>query len=670
MVKKIKKRTKAQTPAPPKDRIKGSAKNPKGSASSSRGDIKISESTEKALKNLKDKHNDKYTAKSKQVDMGKLKAAYRRGAGAFSTSHRPTVSSREQWALARVKAFLKLVGTGERKKAYTADLDLLPTGHPQKPTEAKTEFLSPPDKYSHIDFKPPKSAQESAKRALDKRADKPPSQRGMTAIGIARARDLANGKTLSPDTARRVLAYFTRHEVDKKGSTWKDYGKGRQAWDGWGGDAGYTWSRKVVNQMNKADNKLKSLKAYGEAIQLKEYELSSKELDGLHLGKPFKTLSLGQVSSRMNGEKIGREINHDLLQEIVRVFNERYSEDPVIIDWQHATSPFNGGPPAPPSSGNALGLIVELDLRDDGLYAVPAYNEKGVEVVKSAGGVLWSSPEYIDGDVYSREDGSKIGDAQLLAITLTPRPAQSHNKLQRVTLSESIKDNKMDDRLEDMGLEAAKAMIQELQKQIADMKAEKSASLVKSTEEDDKDKKLAEEDDKDKKLAEEDDKDKKLAEEDDKDKKMAEEDKDKYKKLSESAPTLLSEINMLKEQARKQDRIITKLAEENNAIKCNEAVSILLSEGKISPAEEKYARDAWNIRELQPTWWESFKVRPTNSHVNLSEVGHASSGAEINKKSLDAKVKAVAKDKSVTYSEALNIVRNDDPSFYLKAYGV
>ena len=145
-----KKRTQAQTPAPPKDRIKGSKKNPKGSASGTRGSIKISDKTEKALVNLRNKHNDKYKAPSKRVDLGMLKAVYRRGAGAFSVSHRPNVSSREQWALARVKAFLKLVGTGERKKAYNTDLDLLPKGHPQK-SEAKSEAVAlAPKKYSHI----------------------------------------------------------------------------------------------------------------------------------------------------------------------------------------------------------------------------------------------------------------------------------------------------------------------------------------------------------------------------------------------------------------------------------------------------------------------------------------------------------------------------------------
>ena len=118
-------RTQAQTPAPKKDRIKGSAKNPKGSASGSRGGIEISDKAETAIKNMLDKHNDRYNAKSKQANMGMLKAVFRRGAGAFSVSHRPGMN-RTQWGLARVKAFLKLVGTGERKKAYNTDLDLLP----------------------------------------------------------------------------------------------------------------------------------------------------------------------------------------------------------------------------------------------------------------------------------------------------------------------------------------------------------------------------------------------------------------------------------------------------------------------------------------------------------------------------------------------------------------
>jgi len=110
-------------------------------------------------------------------------------------------------------------------------------------------------KYDGIDFTPPQGARDAAKRALDVRETKPPSQRGMTPVGLARARDLQNGVKMSPDTIKRMKAFFDRHEVDKKGSTFGEQGKGWQAWNGWGGDAGYAWARKVVGQMEARDKK-------------------------------------------------------------------------------------------------------------------------------------------------------------------------------------------------------------------------------------------------------------------------------------------------------------------------------------------------------------------------------------------------------------------------------
>jgi hypothetical protein len=60
-----------------------------------------------------------------------LKAVYRRGAGAFSGSHRPGMN-RNQWAMGRVNAFLKLLKSGKpSNSAYTTDNDLLPSAHPR-----------------------------------------------------------------------------------------------------------------------------------------------------------------------------------------------------------------------------------------------------------------------------------------------------------------------------------------------------------------------------------------------------------------------------------------------------------------------------------------------------------------------------------------------------------
>lgn len=103
-------------------------------------------------------------------------------------------------------------------------------------------------------YTPPKGVQEAAARALKVREGKPASQRGMTAVGLARARDLSNGRAVSYDTIKRMLAYFDRHEVDKQGSTWDEQGKGWQAWHGWGGDAGYRWARSIVDREEGADD--------------------------------------------------------------------------------------------------------------------------------------------------------------------------------------------------------------------------------------------------------------------------------------------------------------------------------------------------------------------------------------------------------------------------------
>ena len=644
-------RTQAQTPAPKEDQIKGSKVNPRGSASGSRGGIEIGESSLKALESMRDKHNKRYKAGSKKVDLGTLKAVFRRGAGAFSVSHRPGMN-RNQWALARVRTFLKLVGTGERKESYTTDLDLLPKGHPQR--SELTELA--PKRYDHIDFTPPKDVQEAARRALEVRATKPESQKGLTSVGIARARDLANGRKVSPETARRMYSYFTRHEVDKQSPKWDDWSKGRIAWGAWGGDPGFRWSSKLVNQMKRADERMNTLRAYSET-DLKLYEETNDREDGLIVGRPFKTLALGQVTSRMNGSNIGQEIDQSLLEELVRVYNERAEFDPVVIDWQHSTSPFQSGSPAPPESGNALGLIVGLEIRDGGLYAIPAYNERGLEVVEKAGGILWSSPEFITGEVFSRDGGEKIGDAQLLAVTLTPRPAQSNNKIDRVLLNEGANMN-----IDEMNHEELKKayiakdeLVKSLEAQIAEMKDEAEASMMTQTKDKDESEKMTEDKDKAEKMGE-------YKKDDEKKENLMSE------KLNDS--TLLSEVQALRENNQRLSERLEAIEQEKREIEKREAVNVLLRDGRINPSEMNVVGKAYELRELQPEFWKMFSERPMNSSVNLSTVGHGASGQEINKMTLNERVQELAKEKSVSYSEALQLFRTENPDYYQKAFGV
>jgi len=110
-----------------------------------------------------------------------------------------------------------------------------------------------------IDLKPPATVAAAARRGLELRAE---YGRGGTAVGVARARDLGNRRTLTVETAKRMVAYFERHEVDLRAPAARrghpDYpSAGYIAWLLWGGDAGRTWARKIVRQQARIDEAIK-----------------------------------------------------------------------------------------------------------------------------------------------------------------------------------------------------------------------------------------------------------------------------------------------------------------------------------------------------------------------------------------------------------------------------
>ena len=119
-----------RTPAPKKDQKRGSKKNKPDSAKNPSGKITFSKEVTAQLSKKAADHNAK--GKGSKATLGMLKAVYRRGAGAYSTSHAPKMS-RHGWAIARVNAFLTLLRTGKPSNSgYTQDNDLLPKGHPRK----------------------------------------------------------------------------------------------------------------------------------------------------------------------------------------------------------------------------------------------------------------------------------------------------------------------------------------------------------------------------------------------------------------------------------------------------------------------------------------------------------------------------------------------------------
>ncbi len=524
-------------------------------------------------------------------------------------------------------------------------------------------YLNAPKKYDGIDFTPPQGARDAAIRALKKRAEQPPSKRGMTAVGIARARDLSNGVTLSPDTIKRMVAYFTRHEVDKQGSTWAEYGKGRQAWDGWGGDAGYTWAKKILAQMERADEKEKALsesslpssnrtdiKVFRERIRLGEI--------ALYPGSDIKVLSVGKVNSRINGKTI-QDVTPEILAEIVRVFKARLNEDPVIIDWNHQSSPFMDNGPTDPAQSMAYGEISDVYVKDDALYVKPLYTQAGLDLVKASEGVLYPSPEFLVGDIYAREDDPKpIGFAQLQAVTLTARPAQSKNKISRVLLMENIMNPEelkamTADQLVALVLEKDQ-LVKQLEAQLEGVKSEND-ELTKDESEGEIEISLEGE------YAKKDEK-KMMAEED---KKMMEDEK----KMSEA--TALSEkaqaklMNELHAQVTSLSEQVKTLQAEKHQAERKLVIDGLLNTGKIAPSEISAVESAYDIKDKFPAIWQSFSERKANQAINLSEKGHASTAQEI---SFIDQVNEIKKTKGITFSEALNVMKNEQPDAYIKHF--
>lgn len=126
----------------------------------------------------------------------------------------------------------------------------------QFPETVAPEIVAPAETAelaADIDLKPTAGMVAEAKRGLEWRQE---YGRGGTNIGVARARDISNGKNLSEDTVKRMHSFFSRHEIDKKGEGFSPGedgfpSAGRIAWALWGGDAGQAWAANRVAQINR-----------------------------------------------------------------------------------------------------------------------------------------------------------------------------------------------------------------------------------------------------------------------------------------------------------------------------------------------------------------------------------------------------------------------------------
>lgn len=104
-----------------------------------------------------------------------------------------------------------------------------------------------------VDLSVPKAVQANAKRGLELRAE---HGFGGTKVGEATARLLAEVGTVTARKARHISRYFPQHagdNLDQTGKGGKAPSRGYIAWLLWGGDAGRTWSEKIVKALDEGE---------------------------------------------------------------------------------------------------------------------------------------------------------------------------------------------------------------------------------------------------------------------------------------------------------------------------------------------------------------------------------------------------------------------------------
>jgi HK97 family phage prohead protease len=252
-----------RAPAPAGDQITGSDENKPGSASGAGGDIAISAATETALRNKVTEHNDAMKERDRpawtRTTFGQLAAVYRRGSGAYSTSHRPGIG-RAQWSMARVNAYLYLLRTGRPENpAYVTDNDLLPEDHPRSTRSRSVRADTPPE-----------YVQDAARRGLEfNRAGR--GGDGLTDQTIREARLMAEG-SVSDDKAVRTSAWAARHAVDLEAS--KNNDPDDPEFPGAGAVAHYLWG---IDPLDPGP-----ARAWfdGQAEQIREGEMDSRIVGG------------------------------------------------------------------------------------------------------------------------------------------------------------------------------------------------------------------------------------------------------------------------------------------------------------------------------------------------------------------------------------------------------
>jgi hypothetical protein len=180
---------------------------------------------------------------------------------------RKDLPARSDDAYVDSEAWASLTMPVRESEFSTAELDHVAAAYPNvlQQLDATTWALADgaavytadvPARYDDIDLTPTEGMQAAAERVLDV-SDETDNPNGcLTPAGWARARDIAGGGRLRPDTWREMDAFFAR-----KGAQGSDDADGREdrtdcqymEWQAWGGDAGESRAATVTDQLDRAD---------------------------------------------------------------------------------------------------------------------------------------------------------------------------------------------------------------------------------------------------------------------------------------------------------------------------------------------------------------------------------------------------------------------------------
>jgi HK97 family phage prohead protease len=191
-------------------------------------------------------------------------------------------------------------------------------------------------------FYPPQGAINEARRGLEWRQE---YNRGGTAVGVARARDISNGRGLSQDTIGRMVSYFARHEVDKQGQGWSNGedgypSAGRIAWALWGGDPGRSWANRIWASLEREGERSTNTIEKGEyRMQVKSFPVDTIEVKAASSEAPHGEFT-ALVSVFGNTDLVGDRVMPGAFTSSLKSYSDAGKNLPIVWshDWGNAES--------------------------------------------------------------------------------------------------------------------------------------------------------------------------------------------------------------------------------------------------------------------------------------------------------------------------------------------